>query len=245
MILHRFPDRGTLLAALAEGFLEAGRAALAARGVFRAALAGGSTPRGLHAELVRPERRQRLDWSRVALYLGDERWVPPAHPDSNARMVTETLLAPLGLPDATLRRPPTGAGEPAEAARAYQRRIAADCGVPADGPPPVLDWIGLGLGADAHLASLFPGSPALAERRAWVATGPGPGGRGVRLTFTLPLIAAARHRAFAVSGGDKADALARTLETPADAVDPAALPAAELRENSDWWVDEAAAARLG
>jgi 6-phosphogluconolactonase len=174
--------------------------AIAARGRFRIALAGGSTPRALYPALVRD-----IDWSRVAIFFGDERAVGPDDPQSNYRMARETLLRPAGVPAANVFR---WRGEDPDldaAARDYQVALTAQAAAP------WLDLALLGLGPDGHTASLFPGTTALTEesRLAVAVDVPAHGTR--RLTLTYPALCGAREICFLVTGAEKAPALATVL----------------------------------
>ena len=175
------------------------RDAIAARGLFRLALSGGNTPRAVHAELAR--LGADLAWNRVQITFGDERCVPPDHADSNYRMAKETLLDAVAIPAGNVFRI-RGEIDPAIAAQEYEEKlaaVAARCGEPRY----VHDLVLLGLGEDGHTASLFPGSPALDEtvRNVIPATGPKPPPQ--RITMTFPLLNAARHVCFLVTGAGK------------------------------------------
>ncbi|MGH3104822.1 MAG: 6-phosphogluconolactonase, partial [Gaiellaceae bacterium] len=172
------------------------------------ALAGGSTPRRAYELAAALER----DWSRAALWLGDDRCVDAADPRSNYRLARESLVDRLERPP-QLHRIPTERG-PEAAADAYDAELA---GV-------TLDLALMGLGPDGHTASLFPNAPALEERgRRAVAAEPGMEPWVARVTMTVPVFNAARLVLFLVSGEDKADAVARAFGGPADAAMPASL----------------------
>jgi 6-phosphogluconolactonase len=178
------------------------RGAVAARGRCVLALAGGSTPRRLHALLAAPDGpcASGVDWGRVHLLLGDERCVPPDHPDSNFRMIKETLLDRLPIPARQVHRWYGEDPDPGREARRQEGVLRALF----PGGPPRLDLLLLGLGADGHVASLFPESPALAERSAWTAA-PWIERLGVhRLTLTLPVVEAAAAVLLLATGRDKA-----------------------------------------
>jgi len=198
------------------------RHAIAARGFCRLALSGGNTPRKIHAELV--AQAGGFAWNHVQITFGDERCVPPDHADSNYRMARETLLAPAAIPEGNVFRI-KGEIDPDEAAREYEARlhaVAARLGEPRY----VHDVLLLGLGEDGHTASLFPGSPALAEleRNVIPATGPKPPPQ--RVTMTFPLLNAARHVIFLANGAAKLPLIeqivAGTSDYPAARVQPVA-----------------------
>jgi 6-phosphogluconolactonase len=175
--------------------------AIAARGRFRIALAGGSTPRALYPALV-----AGVDWTRANLFFGDERAVPKNDPMSNYRMARETLLEPAHVPPANVI--PWRADDPDldAAARDYEEALRAGASAP------WLDLALLGLGPDGHTASLFPGTSALAEEeRLAVAVDVAQMGTR-RLTLTYPALCGAREVCFLVTGREKATALATVIE---------------------------------
>lgn len=176
--------------------------------VFSLALSGGSTPKRLYEHLARAPWRDRLPWQRLELFWGDERFVPPDHPDSNQRMAREAMIAHVPIPAGNLHPIPTD-GTPDEAARRYEaelRRFAA-------GRPgrPLFDIQLLGLGPDGHTASLFPGIPALAERTGWVAAVVGVKAEP-RITLTYPALDSSEAVAFLVTGKEKREVLHRFLD---------------------------------
>jgi 6-phosphogluconolactonase len=212
--------------------------AVAARGRFTLALAGGSTPEKTYAVLAADPGR--LDWSKALLFLGDERMVPPDDPRSNFGLAKRTLLD--RVPAATAFPVPT---DRPDAAAAYAAVLSAAFGVPVDGPPPRFDLILLGLGDDGHTASLFPGKPAL-DATAWTAASP-PGDLPPpvdRVTLTFPVLNAAREVLFLVTGGKKADVVREVLEGSPPVREK---PAAGVRPTDgvvSWFLDAAAAGRL-
>ncbi|HVT09781.1 MAG TPA: 6-phosphogluconolactonase [Polyangia bacterium] len=184
--------------------------AIAARGQFRIALAGGSTPRALYPRLV-----AGVDWSRARVFFGDERAVGPTDPQSNYRMAQETLLGPAAVPPENVVR---WRGEDPDldaAARDYERALTAGA------TPPWLDLALLGLGPDGHTASLFPGTSALAEESVLAVAVDVPQLGTRRLTLTYPALCGARDVCFLVTGHDKASAMAAV-------VDGGRLPAARI-----------------
>jgi 6-phosphogluconolactonase len=223
------PDPRALARRAAEWIVERVRAAVAAHGSCSVALAGGSTPRATYEVLGASALAAAVPWGAVEWFFGDERAVPPDHPDSNYRLAAETLFA--GRPEALARvhRMPADAADPAAAARAYGRIL-----------PDPLDVVVLGMGEDAHTASLFPGSPALDERveRVVPVIGPKPPAR--RMTITPPVIQAAREVLVLVAGTGKAATLARVLQGP---LDVRSAPVQLARERT-FIVDAAAASAL-
>jgi 6-phosphogluconolactonase len=189
-----------LVEAAAAHVVAAAATAIAARGRFRIALAGGSTPRALYPALVRG-----IDWTRAAIFFGDERAVGPADPQSNYRMARETLLDPAGVPPENVFRWRAEGADLDAAARDYEKTLTAGAN------PPWLDLALLGLGPDGHTASLFPGTTALGEesRLAVAVDVPAQGAR--RLTLTYPAFCGAREICFLVTGREKASVLAAVL----------------------------------
>ena len=170
-------------------------------------LAGGSTPRALYERLAQSD----LPWSSMDVFFGDERCVPPDHPDSNYRMAREALLSKVPARVHRMK------GETCDAA-AYERALRRIFGA----GPPTFDLVILGLGSDGHTASLFQGDPALGERERWVVRVARPDHS--RITLTLPVLSAAREVLFLVAGAGKREALQRLLAREAV---PAALVEAE------------------
>jgi 6-phosphogluconolactonase len=222
--VHR--DLADLTWAAAALLIKLGAQALAERGEFHVALSGGSEFLPLYALLALPEWRARLDWSRAQIYFADERCVPPDRAESNYNLARQALLAPLGVPEANVHRM-RGEDAPEQAAEAYDALLKNV----------TLDLILLGLGEDAHTASLFPETAALdARERACVANYV-PKLSEWRLTLTAPYINTARHKVFLVSGADKASALRAVLY---GAHDPQRYPAQLICE-AHWLIDSAAA----
>ena len=239
-----FEDLAALGAAAAEEFAELAAEAEARRGRFAVALAGGSTPRGLYRLLAEAPTRDRVAWDRIEWFWGDERAVPPDHPDSNYGMAAAALLGKFDLPPERVHRIRAEQTDGEAAARAYQEEIARAFGVDPEGPPPAFDLILLGLGADGHTASLFPHTPALRERRRWVVSHFVPALGAERITLTLPILNRAREVRFLVAGAEKAAPLRAVLEGPRD---PEMLPAQSIHPEAGrliWLADRAAAAAL-
>ncbi|HEX4954719.1 MAG TPA: 6-phosphogluconolactonase [Thermoanaerobaculia bacterium] len=243
-----FPTREALLAAAAERFAAAAGAAIAARGRFVVALAGGATPEGLYARLAAEPHASRIDWSRVHVFWGDERAVLPGDGASNYRMAREALLDRVPLRPEQIHRI-RGEAEPAVAAAAYERELreafATPTGPPRTMPGARFDLVLLGLGQDGHTASLFPGAEALHERELWVRAERAPAAPPWRITLTPMVVNAAAEVVFLVAGRDKAAALRRVLTEPPQ---PDLLPAQGIRPTAGslgWLVDAAATAELG
>ncbi|MCL8206970.1 MAG: 6-phosphogluconolactonase [Actinomycetia bacterium] len=198
----------------------------------RIALAGGETPRPWYQALARTP----LPYDRLELFWGDERVVPPDHPDSNAGWARRLWLDHVPLDPARIHPWPTEK-EPTDAARAYADTLRRAFG---DVDLPRFDLVVLGLGSEGHTASLFPGSPALAAHT-WTVAVPVPG-RGVRLSLTLPVLSAARRILFLVTGEAKREAVRRTLSPRPH--EPTTVAALIRAENVDWVLDPAAAQDL-
>jgi 6-phosphogluconolactonase len=201
------------------------------------ALSGGSTPRHMHEILA---QRPHVDWSKVHVFWGDERTVPPDHEESNFRMAKESLLERVSVPNDHIHRM-AGEKDPDVAAKEYEQTISQVFGVR---PPeiPRFDVILLGMGADGHTASLFPGTDALDERERYVVANHVPQQNTDRLTLTFPVLNAARLVIFMVAGADKADAVQQCLSG-----EQAIHPAARVQPTDGqcrWLLDAEAAARL-
>jgi 6-phosphogluconolactonase len=235
--VRRYPDLEALSQAAADDVAAIIRTAVGERGVCHVSLAGGSTPKRLY-ELLGARGRSELPWDEVVLWFGDERPVPPNHPDSNYGMAKQALIAPLGL---TSVQRIHGEREPERAAVEYDTLVRDRLG-----DPPELDLVLLGMGSDGHTLSLFPGSPAVGETTKLAVANPidSPLTKGAttRVTLTARAVANARHTRFLVAGADKAEALAAVLEGPRV---PERYPA-QLITGADvvWFVDAAAAAKL-
>jgi 6-phosphogluconolactonase len=208
----------------------------ATRGPFALCLSGGSTPGPVYALLASPLYRERVPWRRLHLFWGDERYVPHDHPDSNYRMTRERMIAQVPIPPAQVHPIPV-APSPAEAAAAYERVLRDFYGsdVLVAGRP-LFHATLLGLGTDGHVASLFPGTPALDVDRAWVVPVVGVKAEP-RISLTFPAIGASAAVAFLVTGADKYPAVERLRRG-----DPG-LPAGRVRAVDELrlFLDEAAA----
>ncbi len=203
------PDRTALADTAASMVLAASIISVAQRGVFTIAFAGGSTPGPVYERLT---ALGEIDWPRWRIFWSDERCVPPTHADSNYRMARESLLDRLPQAPGAVSRMP-GELPPRQAARVYEEAIREAVAAP-DSNIPRFDLILLGMGDDGHTASLFPGSPALNNAKDLVVADFVSKLTARRLTFTYPLINAARHVLILVSGSSKADALSSALNGP-------------------------------
>lgn len=242
--IHVGRDVAATVAAAALCWEAVTAAAIRERGACHVALAGGSTPRALYELLASPAWRSRIDWRRSHVWFGDERCVPPDHPDSNYRMAREALLAHIDIDAERIHRIP-GEAEPERAAREYEDALRRT--VPAiDDDVPALDLVLLGLGADGHVASLFPDTDILSERGDLVGAVWVPKLDAWRISLTLPVINAARRVMLLVTGAAKSDIVARAVmpESESPAGD---YPVNRVRPPAgvDWYLDRAAAAGLG
>lgn len=227
------PTPDALARAAAELFVTSGEAAIEMRGRFTVALSGGSTPKAMHNVLA-SEFRDAIDWSKVEVFFGDERTVPPDHPDSNYRMAKETLLAKVPIPGDNVYRM-RGEIDPNAAAKEYGQMLKEKFG---DGG---LDLIYLGMGDDGHTASLFPGTEALHETKHRCVANFVEKLNTWRITMTAPFLNRAARIAILVSGEAKAARLAEVLEGPRD---PGRLPIQLIQPDPGqltWLIDTAAA----
>ena len=212
---------------------------VAAQGRFTIALSGGSTPRVLYQLLASRPLADGMAWDRWQVFWSDERCVPPDHLDSNYRMAREELLDHVAIPDTNVHRM-RGEDDPREAARAYEAIVLKVL----QSPVPSFDLILLGIGDDGHTASLFPGSQALQEQDRLVADNWAPQVGAHRLTFTLPLLNAAKAIAFLDTDESKAEVLRRVLEPKSGEED---LPASLVRPGQGtvhWFLTDKAAKLL-
>ena len=240
-MIEVFADNGALNMATAERIVAAAGRAVAERGAFHLVLSGGETPKPLYELLATTEWADRLDWRNVHVYWSDERCVPVDDPRSNAGMTRRALLDHVPVPAAQVHPLYLG-GSPRQAATDFEALLR---GI-ASGGAPRFDLVLLGLGADGHTASLFPGTAAVAERQRLVCELYLPEQDMYRLTMTLPLLNQARQVLFMVAGAGKAAMLQQVLSDVVDStgqMPPAKLirpVGGELR----WLVDAAAAGGL-
>jgi 6-phosphogluconolactonase len=229
-----------LFRASAEKFCAVGAGAIQTHGKFSVALSGGSTPRGLHQELV-TDFSSKLAWHKVFFFWGDERHVPPDSSDSNYRMAKETLLSKLPIPAENIFRIPSELADAKEAAKKYEQTLEKFFR-PDQNSFPRFDFILLGMGPDGHTASLFPGTAALEEKDRFVAANWVEKLNTFRITLTYPVLNSAAAVMFLVSGDEKAEMVRRALKEPA-----ANLPCQRVRpEHGEllWYLDKGAAVKL-
>jgi 6-phosphogluconolactonase len=222
-----------LAEAAAQEFAARAGEAIDQRGRFAVVLAGGSTPNATYEILAR-DYADRIDWSNVHFFFGDERSVPPDHEDSNYRMAREALLD--HVPAGSVHRM-QGELPPDEAAEAYEQELRDFFG---SEELPRFDLILLGTGGDGHTASLFPETAALEVHDRWVVANPVLKLETTRITLTVPVINAARAVYFLVAGEGKAGPVAEILEGNPD---PREYPASLIQpENGPTWMLDSAAA---
>ena len=226
--------------AVAAGFAEWLVGWLKNKGKVAIALSGGSTPKVLF-RLLAEEYADEINWSKVRLYWGDERCVPPTHEDSNYGMTQELLLKHIDIPLSNIHRV-RGEDDPVQEAERYGAVIEEEL-AEEDGYP-VFDLIILGMGSDGHTASIFPHQKELlmADSTCAVATHPESGQQ--RITLTGPVINRSKQVVFLVTGASKLDKIREIIREEGNW---SSYPAAHIRPLSgklDWYLDEQAAAEL-
>ncbi len=204
-------DLDELSQTAASELLRQAKGAVQAKGLFSLALSGGSTPKSLYALLAEDSSfRAEVPWDNTHFFWGDERHVPPEHPESNYRMAQETLLSKVPVPSENIHRikaedpnAQRAAGEYEETLRAFFRLKAGEI--------PRFDLVLLGMGLDGHTASLFPGTEALREGKRLVVANWVEKLHAHRITMTLPVFNRGAMVLFLVSGEEKAETLRRVL----------------------------------
>jgi 6-phosphogluconolactonase len=236
MSVHVYGSSEELAEAAARGFAAKAEEAIEERGRFAVVLAGGSTPESTYQILAR-DYSDRIDWSKVYVFFGDERAVPPHHENSNLKMASELLLDHVPVGNVHRIR---GELSPEAAAEAYEEELRTFFQTE---DVPRFDLVLLGIGADGHTASLFPETSAIEVHDRWVVANPVLKLDTTRITLTIPVINAARADIFLVAGEDKAEALREILESDAD---PRAYPAKLVQPpgGPKWMVDQSAASAL-
>ena len=221
--------------AMADLFVASAGDAIAARGCCVVALAGGTTPKAAYQLLAKEPYASALDWSKVHVFFGDERCVPPGNDQSNYKMANEAFMASVGIPPGNVHRM-RGEDDPADAAASYRDELISVLGV-----DPRFDLVMLGMGPDGHTASLFPGSnPADGDEmlvRAVYSTSQ----QQWRITLTPKILNGARTVVFAAEGAGKTAILKLVREGP---YDPSKLPSQSIAPREGrliWLVDKAAA----
>jgi len=234
-----FPNQVVLIDAAVELFIQTAAEAIDRKGVFSVALSGGSTPEPLYRALAEPDMHRRLDWDRIHLFWGDERQVPPDHPESNFRMVNDTLINNIVIPAENVHRVPAEL-EPEDAAFRYEKELRKYF----SGEWPQFDLVLLGMGKDGHTASLFPHSPGLREEERWFIANLIPEQKVWRLSLSKNAINAADTILVLVQGSSKAAMLLEVLQGPYEPEDKPVQLIDPEHGRMIWLVDEPAASLL-
>lgn len=229
------PDAAALVLAAAENFVASAADAVAARGEFHVALAGGSTPKVLYQKLATPAYVERIAWDKVHVYFGDERCVLPDHDDSNFKMANDAMLAHVPIPAGNVHRVKTEEGVAPDVARGYGFVLEKHL----KGGP--FDLVLLGLGPDGHIASLFPESDAISVTDKMVTSLYVEKFSSWRVTITYPVINAARQVIIFIAGEAKAD-IVRDISN--DLVSGLPIQAVAPQGDYYWYMDEAANAKV-
>lgn len=244
VVVHR--DAGLLARAVAARLAIALVDAQAARGAAAVVLTGGGVGTASLAELRATPARDAVDWGRLDVWWGDERFLPAGHPDRNETTARTALLDGVDVDPARVRAMPASDGpdgsDPEAAAERYAGLLAAAAQPEDHGPVPSFDVLLLGIGPDGHVASVFPESPAVYETRPVVAVRGAPKPPPTRLTLTLPAINAARAVWMMAAGEEKATAVRLALS----GAGPVQIPAAGVRGRGRtlWLLDRGAASQL-
>ncbi len=232
---------------MAEAIARLSKDAIAQRGVCTIVLSGGSTPKSLYALMATAAWKDKFDWAHTAFFWGDERYVPPNHPDNNYAMVKRELLSKVTIPEKNIHRVMTETGTPEEVAAGYEKTVrevtfANKSGTQAK--PPSFDIVLLGLGTNGHTASLFPHTTVLHETTRLVAACFVEEVKTHRITMTAPLLNNARNILFLVSGAEKAEVMNSVIYGPKQ---PDTLPAQLINPTNGslvWMIDKPAARLL-
>lgn len=233
-----YQDMNELCVKTAEWFVDEVKKAIAKQGRFTVALSGGSTPRQLFTELAKPKWQKQIDWSKVFVFWGDERFVAPTDAQSNQKMARETLLSHVPIAKNNIIAVPYLATAELSAMQyeAALKQIFVDL--------PKFDLILLGLGTDGHTASLFPDSKALTEETRWVCPSRSKAGGPERITLTYPVINHGALVCFLVTGAEKAAIVRQILHAPQGSAVYPAQKVQPVSGNIVWLLDQAAASEL-
>jgi 6-phosphogluconolactonase len=236
-----YPDTHTLSSEAAQYIARLASEAIVTRGRFSVALSGGSTPKLLYGLLGDEPYRSQIDWPLVDIFWSDERCVPEDSEDSNYHLARQVLLDKIPIPTNQVHRMPADQPEREAASQAYTADLQRAFGT---NGTPNFDLIQLGMGPEGHTASLFPHQASLHEQQRLVMPVSVPKPPPARLTFTPPLLNAARHILFLVTGAEKAEAVQAVLEGE---YQPDEYPAQIVRPTNGevvWMLDSAAAGKL-
>jgi 6-phosphogluconolactonase len=245
LVVHR--DKDLMALAAAARLITRIVDAQSTRGTASVVLTGGRNGNALLAAIASSPARDAVDWSRLDLWWGDERFLPLGHPERNATQARDELLDAVPLDPARVHPMPASDGPDGDNPEAAAERYAAEL-AKAAGPHdrlgvPAFDVLLLGVGPDTHVASLFPEHPGVRETALTVIGVRGaPKPPPVRVSLTLPAIRAAREVWLLAAGEDKADAVALALSGPGEIQAPAS--GARGQQRTLWLLDRAAAAKL-
>ncbi len=234
-----FPDVEFLALAAADHFISAAASAIQAKGSFTVALSGGSTPMSLYRLLASEPFSEQVNWTRVHLFWGDERCVPPDHPDSNFYRAQTALINHVPIPEENIHRI-QAENPPRQAAELYEQSLR-DFFDSAETSPKAFDLLLLGMGDDGHTASIFPGTSAVREKESWVTALYVDRVGAWRITLTPVILNRSNQALFLVAGGGKNWTLQKVLY---GTYQPDRYPAQLIKpsgEEPQWFVDEAAA----
>jgi 6-phosphogluconolactonase len=233
--VYILPNLPELIESATARTIEILKAAIHDRNIATIALSGGSTPKPLYQAIAQAD----LDWTKLHIFWGDERYVPSDHPDSNENMARQAWLNQVPLPSTNIHAVPTDLSDPADSALQYEATLHAVFGTAGTsaGNLPAFDLILLGIGDDGHTASLFPHTPALEVRDRLTTVGEKSG--QPRITFTYPLINNAHNVLFLLAGASKQPALQQIFSPEAD---PKQYPAHAIRPKGNliWMMDQSA-----
>jgi 6-phosphogluconolactonase len=239
MAIYIYKTVPHLIKAMADFVVTMAEKAISLNGEFNVVLSGGSSPKKLYEMLASSDYHQRIEWSKVNFFFGDERHVPAHDPENNCNMVRSSLFDPLNITESSIFSVDTSLS-PEEGAKNYSARIAMHF----KGRESTFDLILLGLGDNSHTASLFPHTPVLHDQSASVQAVFLQEQNVYRITMTAPMINQARQIAFLVYGQPKAEAVHHVLE---DAYDPEKYPAQLIKQEGgdvSWYLDNDAASLL-
>ncbi len=241
MQIASYPDTDTLSRDAAQYIVRLANESIISHGRFTLALSGGTTPKKLYGLLGDEPYRSQIDWTKVDIFWSDERCVPADSEDSNYLLAQQVLLSKIPIAASQIHRMPADRADRDAASAAYtdeMRRVFATDNIPN------FDLIQLGMGPEGHTASLFPHQPSLHEQQRLVMPVIVPKPPPPRLTFTPPILNAARNVLFLVTGSEKADAIQAVLE---GAYNPDEYPAQIVRPTNGevvWMLDQGAASKL-
>lgn len=238
--LFIFPDRDDLSIGAADEIATLAQEAVKATGRFAICLAGGSTPRELYTLLASEPWVKQMPWGKTHIFFGDERCVNQADAQSNFKMINDALLSKVPIPKSNIHAPIGQDSNPEAAAQEYQQQLTEFFGHTS----PVFDLILLGLGPEGHTASIFPNSPAIAERHKHVMAYRVDDAHGWRITMTLPVINAAKHILFLVAGSEKQEIVGQIFSRTQNGHEIPARLVSPTSGTLMWYLDEQAAQQV-